>query len=272
MFTLHEITTLDIASAEGVSSMIQYSVRWAVPLIFLVAARSATFKLFPNGFSKWLMRNRRYFGLSFAIAMAWQGAFIFTMSFLHTDYYYSEIYHLRDELEGSSGYILLVALTFTFFSLALRYFTAQQWATLHRAGIYFLWAYTFSVNWWNVYYNKPGLLLDSIFFWFGFIAFALRIAAWGKLRWKSATKDFLSLSMGLFIVMVGLLLAGTSSYWQPLLSKFLLIASWSMVLELWLPFWPFEPLLPLFVIGLGVSIATKKQRPLSTPTSIESMR
>jgi len=37
----------------------------------------------------------------------------------------------------------------------------------------------------------------------------------------------------------------------------LLAPAWSANLELWLPFWPFEPFLPLFIIGLGTLLLTK---------------
>ena len=41
------------------------------------------------------------------------------------------------------------------------------------------------------------------------------------------------------------------------MSGFLLAPAWSANLELWLPFWPFEPFLPLFIIGLGTLLFTK---------------
>ena len=118
-FMLLRLESTDFSSPQDLSAMIQYSVRWAVPFIFLVIATSALFKLFPNHLTRWLLRNRRYLGLCFAVAMAWQGAFIFLVSFSHSAHYYGEIYLLRDELEGSSGYLFLVAMTLTSFG-ALR--------------------------------------------------------------------------------------------------------------------------------------------------------
>jgi hypothetical protein len=40
-------------------------------------------------------------------------------------------------------------------------------------------------------------------------------------------------------------------------SGFLLTPAWSANLELWLPFWPLEPFLPLFIIGLGTLLLTR---------------
>ena len=167
-----KLLTLDLASPHAVAEMIQYSVRWAVPFIFLVTATSALFKLFPNEGFLWLLRNRRYVGLSFAMAMAWQGAFIFIVSSTHSEHYYAEIYLLRDELEGSSGYLLLAAMTLTSFGFFRRRLTPQQWTFLHRAGVYFLWAYPFSVYWWNVFYYQTQHWWDISLYCLGFSAFA----------------------------------------------------------------------------------------------------
>ena len=71
-----KITMVDLSSAKDISSMIQFSVRLSVPWIYLVFAASSLVFLFPGWFSRWLMRNRRYIGLCFATAMAWQLTFI----------------------------------------------------------------------------------------------------------------------------------------------------------------------------------------------------
>ena len=82
-FMMLRLASADFSSPQDLSAMIQYSVRWAVPFIFLVIATSALARLFPSRFTRWLLRNRRYIGLCFAVAMAWQGAFIFIVSFSH---------------------------------------------------------------------------------------------------------------------------------------------------------------------------------------------
>jgi sulfoxide reductase heme-binding subunit YedZ len=63
--------TADLSSGEGVSSLVQFSVRCAVPLLLLVFAASSIQVLFPGSFARWLLRNRKYLGLGFAAAMAW---------------------------------------------------------------------------------------------------------------------------------------------------------------------------------------------------------
>ncbi len=257
----------DLSKPEDVSHMISYSVRWGVPFICAVVAASAMPKLFPSEFTRWWSRNRRYIGLTFAVAMAWQGLFIFMMSNLHTDYYYDEVYYLRDELEGSSGYLFLAAMVLTSFQFGRRFVSNSQWKVLHRSGVYFLWAYPYAVYWWNVFYYDNPRVIDYCFYWATFLAFAARIAAWGKGR-ASLTADItvpaLERFVGAALIVLGIIASATGSLWQQTASQTLLAPAWSANLELWLPFWPFVSFLPLIALGIGTWIFTGSIRQPST--------
>jgi sulfoxide reductase heme-binding subunit YedZ len=251
-----ELAGTDLSTGDGVSHMISYSVRFAVPFIFLVVAASSVQILFPGPFSMWWLRNRKYFGLCFAVAMAWQGFFIFTMSYFFRDYYYADVYLLRDELEGSIGYIFLPAMVLTSFHFGRKYLSREQWKLLHKTGIYFLFAYPFSVYWWNFshYYGNPDPI-DYVFYWGGFTAFALRIAAWGKKRERRPSPVFKV--VGGVVIFFGLVVSVTGQHWQKPVSALLTTPQWSSDLELWFPYWPFEPFLSLFIIGFGTLLLTK---------------
>ncbi|MEM8682011.1 MAG: hypothetical protein AAGF72_01200 [Pseudomonadota bacterium] len=256
-----ETLRFDLASPGDVSHLIGFSVRMSVPFIYLVVAASALPVLFPGSFSTWLLRNRKYIGLCFAVAMAWQGLFIYIMSTFHRGYYFEEVFYLRDELEGSTGYLFLTAMVITSFQFGRRFLDSQQWKLLHRAGVYFLWAYPFAVYWWSISYYGNPTLLDYLFYWTGFFVFALRIAAWGKKRLKGAAEASIAFRAGGWaLVVAGLLLAAATLYWQAPMTDFLLAPDWSANLVLWLPFWPFEPFLSLFVMGLGTALMTHARR------------
>jgi len=254
----------DMTTPEDVSHMIGFSVRWAVPFIFLVVAASSLQKLFPGPAPAWLLRNRKYAGLCFAVAMGWQGLFIFMMTNIHRGYYHEEIFFLRDELEGSTGYLFLAAMVATSFTLGRKPLTSKQWRLLHLSGLYFLFAYAFSVYWWNLYYYENPTPIDYVFYWMGFVAFTLRIAAWGSKRLQAAARitpdarvPAAFRAVGGALIASGLVAAATGLQWQEPVSGLLLAPAWSANLELWLPFWPFEPFLPLFIIGLGALMWTK---------------
>ena len=270
IFNYLAMTDTNIDSPEGLSHMIGYSVRWAVPFIYLVVAASSVKILFPGVFSAWWMRNRKYIGLVFAVGMAWQAAFIFMLSTFHRDYYFSDVYYFRDEVEGSVGYIFLVAMVITSFQFARKRVNHAQWKLIQKGGIYFLWAYPFSVYWWNLFYypyvegySNPELH-DYLFYWAGFLAFAMRIFAWGKLRNKARSKSdvngspsTLALFVGAGLIFVGLIGAATGKYWFDGVSSLVSSPAWSAEMALWLPFWPLEPFMPLIVMGAGVYLATK---------------
>ena len=254
---------VDMSTGSGVSEMIGFAVRWAVPFIYLVVAISSIQILFPGPLSMWLMRNRKYIGLCFAVAMAWQGLFIFIMSYFFHDYYYADVYLFRDEVEGSIGYIFLPAMVVTSFNFGRQYLNSKQWKLLHKSGIYFLWAYPFSVYWWGLSYYENPVPLDYVYYWSGFLAFALRIAAWGKQRWqvsnRYAAENNTPLTLrvlGSAIIIFGLVWSAASLYWQERITDFLTASAWSADLVLWVPFWPYEPYLSLFIIGLGAMLIT----------------
>ncbi len=259
-----EMMGTDMSTGEGVSSMIGFSVRFAVPLIFLVVAASSVQILFSGPLPMWWLRNRKFIGMCFAVAMAWQGLFIFMMSNFFREYYYEDVYLLRDEIEGSIGYILLPAMVVTSFHFCRKYLSQKSWKLLHKSGIYFLWAYPFSVYWWNISYYENPEPIDYVFYWSGFLAFALRIAAWGKKRQQAAKRSaragstpLLFKVLGGTVITFGLFVSASGLHWRETVTAFLTAPKWSADLELWLPFWPFEPYLSLFIIGLGAMLVTK---------------
>ena len=258
---------VDLSTGPGVSSMIGFSVRWAVPFIFIIVATSSIQALFPGPFSNWLLRNRKYIGLCFAVAMAWQGLFISMMSLFFRDYYFGEIYLLRDELEGTVGYIFLTAMVATSFPFGRKHLSQKQWKLIHKSSLYFLWAYAFSVYWWNLSYYPNPELTDYIYYWSGFVAFALRIVVWSKKRIATAKNVAPESSaspilqfLGGTIVVAGLAWSVASLYLQEATTAFLTAPKWSADLVLWLPYWPFEPYLSLFVMAFGATLLTKTAR------------
>ncbi|MEM7359411.1 MAG: ferric reductase-like transmembrane domain-containing protein [Pseudomonadota bacterium] len=250
------MTGADLSSGTGISEMIQLSVRCAVPLLYLTFAASALQIVFPTTFSRWLLKNRKYMGLCFAAAMAWQLFFILWMVLIFSDYYIEEVYVLRDAIEGVGGYLFLLAMTVTSFKFARKKMSPKNWRLLHKTGIYFLWAYAFSVYWWALFYYKDPLPIDYVFYWTGFLAWALRAAAWAK-RHKPQVAQMGMTVLGYVVIAFGLIAASFGRAWQPASEQYLSGYTLTKIPELYMPYWPFEPFLPLFVIALGVYLLTR---------------
>jgi hypothetical protein len=256
----------DLSSGEGISSMIQLSVRCAIPLLYLAFAASSIQVLFPGALGRWLLRNRKFFGLCFASAMAWQLLFIVWLVSIHRDYYIEEVYVLRDVIEGVLGYFFLIAMTLTSFRFGREHLKPKQWKYLHTIGIYSLWIYAFSVYWWALFYYPEPVLIDYVYYWGGFLAWGLRAAAWRKKRRQPADKRAPQsgtqpayMLLGSAIVLIGLIAAGSGSVWAKPAIDLLTGHAITRLPELYLPYWPFEPYLPIFIIALGAFLTTKSR-------------
>ncbi|HIG68279.1 MAG TPA: hypothetical protein EYQ44_10820 [Porticoccaceae bacterium] len=183
--TLLTMVQIELSSAEAISYMIKYTVRWAVPFLFLVFMASSLQVVRPSLFSRWLAKNRKFLGLCFASAMAWQGLFILWLANMHSHYYAEEVYNLSDTIEGVGGYFFLLAMIFTSFKFGRSLLTVKQWRNLHKAGIYYLWAYAWSVYWYELYYYGTLDPIDYVFYWVGFGAWGVRMLAWNKKEQKN---------------------------------------------------------------------------------------
>jgi hypothetical protein len=248
----------DLLTAPGVSAMIQLSARCAVPWLYLAFSASSLYVLFSSDLTAWVLRNRKYFGLGFGISMAWQAFFIIWMVGLHTDYYVEEVYLLRDVIEGLIGYAFLISMAITSFRPGRRLLSRKQWWVLHRSGIYFLWAYAFSVYWWAIFYYEAPVFIDHLFYWIGFLAWGVRAAAWHKERLKRAAKspswtgpNPLARILGVAIIVIGVVVATFGSAWYGKMENLVYGYGFTRIPELYLPYWPFEPFWSLGVIAFG---------------------
>lgn len=174
----------DLSGAADISSLIALSVRLAVPWLFIAFAASSLVVLAPGPFSRWLLRNRRIFGLCFAAGMAWQLLFILWLVFGHFDYYMNEAYALIDLAVQIPGYLVLIPMTITSFPAGRRLLTPTpaSWRLLHKGGIYFLWAVVWSTYWYELYYYDDIQAIDYAYYWAGFAAWGVRMGAWSKRR------------------------------------------------------------------------------------------
>jgi sulfoxide reductase heme-binding subunit YedZ len=60
------LSAIGLATPQANIDMIRLSVLLASPWLFITFVASPLTQLFRNDIAKWFMRNRRYFGLSFA--------------------------------------------------------------------------------------------------------------------------------------------------------------------------------------------------------------
>ncbi len=252
----------DMATAEGVSAMITSSVRWSMPWLYLAFIASSLVALAPGEPSRWLLRNRKIMGLCFATGMAWQISFILWLVTRHTDYYVNEVYVLRDVIEGLVGYSFLLAMTVTSFKRGRQLITpqARHWKLLHKAGIYFLWAYAFGTYWYSVFYYDNPDWVHYLYYWLGVAALSLRIAAWVRKQTAGENAQPAMAALGSLMILLGVIGTATGSLWQSLAHRHLEGVGWAMPLELYMPYWPFIPYLPMFAMAVGAYLLTRSRQ------------
>lgn len=176
------MSRVDLSDPLAISGMIQFSVRLAVPWVFIAFASSSLVVLFPGNFTRWLLRNRRLIGLCFAAGMAWQLLFILWIVLGFWDYYINEAYSYFDLSEQIPGYLIILAMTITSFRFGRSKLSAKQWKALHKGGIYFLWGVIWSTYWFELFYYDDIQFIDYFYYWMGFAAWGVRMIAWTRKR------------------------------------------------------------------------------------------
>ena len=257
------LTQIDTTNPAHISGMIALSVRLAVPWLFVAFAASSLVILFPNKMSKWILRNRRLFGLCFAAGMAWQLLFILWFVIGFFGYYMEEAYNYYDLSEQIPGYVILFALTFTSFTFGRSMISGRAWRILHKGGIYFIWAVVWSTYWFELYYYDDIQPIDYVYYWMGMAAWGVRIAAWSKKRRSSqkrkaaaaldtSNQQFLPLALKRIVVGtlagLGVFMIADGNSWAPMTLGLLANITFGGWVEL---FVPFLPIAPLYVAALA---------------------
>jgi hypothetical protein len=157
-----------------------------------------------------------------------------------------------------------MAMTVTSFMPVRKHMQLKTWKLLHKSGMYFLWAYAFSVYWWNLFYYASPVAIDYVYYWGGFLAWVLRAAAWSKKRRQREEKQAVHRQgqpalrlLGYMVIGIGLLAASFGLAWQKTAEQYLTGYTITYWPETYLPYWPFEPFLPLFIIALGTYLLTE---------------
>lgn len=244
-------SAIDPSKPAQISSMIATSVRTAVPWLFVAFAASSMVRLYPNNITKWIMRNRKIYGLCFAVGMGWQLFFILWYVFGSLDYYMRESYSIHSLVEQLPGYTVLFAMVITSFKGGRKMISASQWRLLHKGGIYLIWGVVFSAYWYELHYYNEIQLIDHVYYWMGITALLTRIAAWGKKRKDNRSKTplpnlifaFPLLAIGIYMIIFG-------GSWSP---QMLGVLS-NIPLGQWIEhFIAFIPVMPILVAAIILS-------------------
>lgn len=183
--------TQNLSSPEGISEMIQLTVRLCVPFLFIAFASSSIAPHVPKNYRQWLVRNRRSLGLAFAAGMGWQLVFIFWLLIAHPDYYVESVYLGVEDflIYRLFPYMFLIVMTITSFYLVRRKMNKKVWYAIHWFGIYYLW-YDVELTYWEeiTLYNDRQII-DYVYVVLGGLAYLARVGEWIRLRLQKLRKN-----------------------------------------------------------------------------------
>ncbi|MEE2662641.1 MAG: hypothetical protein VX681_00870 [Myxococcota bacterium] len=169
------------ASEEAAREVVRWSVRLgAVSFSAAFAARPLR-QLVANDATKWLLRNRRYVGLSFAVMHFTHLAALGVLAVAFPAYFEGGVDAIT-LYGGGVAYLLLAGMTLTSFDRTAAMIGRRGWKILHTSGAWLLWVvlafnYTSAAVEQDVRYAPLSLLLIATFVLRMWQRFAHRSAA-----------------------------------------------------------------------------------------------
>ena len=123
---------------EGVRMVIRFTARTSLLLFCLAFGAAALARLWPNAWTRWQRRNRRYLGVSFAASHGLHAIAIACFAAMSPPLF-AQATSPASYIFGGIGYAFIVAMTATSFDRTATAIGPRAWRILHLAGGYYLW-------------------------------------------------------------------------------------------------------------------------------------
>jgi hypothetical protein len=175
-----------VGGVAGANEGIRITARTSAVLFLLAFTASSAYRLWPNNFTKWVRRNRRYLGVAFAGSHLVHAGFIIASVVLSSARFKAGVARTPGGVYvlDTIAYGFLIAMAITSFDRIANQMRYATWHRLHVTGNYVIWL-TFFVAYWRrgitypLFYG-PFLLI---------VLAALVIRAAGKVKRKSAAAE-----------------------------------------------------------------------------------
>lgn len=122
---------------DGVRMVIRFTARTSLLLFCLAFSAAALARLWPNTWTHWQRRNRRYLGVSFAASHAIH-AIAITAFAMRDPAGFAAATSTVSYIFGGIGYLVIIALTATSFDRSAAMLGPRAWRRLHLVGGYYL--------------------------------------------------------------------------------------------------------------------------------------
>jgi DMSO/TMAO reductase YedYZ heme-binding membrane subunit len=168
---------------DGVRMVIRFTARTSLLLFCLAFSAAALARLWPNAWTRWQRRNRRYLGITFAASHGIHAIAIACFAAMAPADYMAAT-NAASYIFGGIGYAFIVAMAATSFDRTAEAIGPRAWKILHLAGGYYLW-FQFMISFGK---RIPGMPLYSMFLIPLLAVMALRLIAMASARTPRAVR------------------------------------------------------------------------------------
>lgn len=171
-------------AVDGIRLAIRVTARTSLILFTLAFSAGAVRVLWPNAWTLWQRRNRRFLGLAFAFSHAVHAAAIAAFASLDPILFH-QLSNPGSMVTGGIAYGFIVALALTSFDRSAAWLGPRGWRALHWIGGYYIWISFIVTNGKRIGLN-PAYALPVVLM---LIVLGLRVAAWRATSGLSARLD-----------------------------------------------------------------------------------
>ncbi|MEI5663898.1 hypothetical protein WBO78_03060 [Bosea sp. CCNWLW174] len=124
--------------SEGIRMAIRLTARTSLALFLLAFTASAMFRIWPNPWTRWQLRNRRQLGLGFAVSHLLHAIAIIALAVTDPKLF-AELGGSSMLAAGGSAYLVIAAMAATSFDRTAALIGAVAWRRLHLFGAWYIW-------------------------------------------------------------------------------------------------------------------------------------
>ena len=143
---------------DGIRMVIRFTARTSLVFFCLAFSASALARLWPNTWTRWQRRNRRYLGVTFAGSHGLHAIAIAAFAVMDPPGFMAAT-SAASYIFGGIGYSFIIAMTATSFDRTAAAIGPRAWQMLHLIGGYYVW-FQFMVSFGR---RVPGMPLYVLF-------------------------------------------------------------------------------------------------------------
>jgi DMSO/TMAO reductase YedYZ heme-binding membrane subunit len=168
---------------EGVRMVVRFTARTSLLFFCLAFSAAALARLWPNAWTRWQRRNRRYLGVTFAASHGLH-LIVIVLFAVMAPADFAAATSAASYIFGSIGYAFIILMAATSFDRTAAMIGPRTWRILHLTGGYYLW-FQFMVSFGK---RVPGMPLYALFLIPLLAVMALRLIAMASVRTPRAAE------------------------------------------------------------------------------------